>query len=302
MIRPKFKLKIKGMKVSEAFEEFLDAKLAGGASTETLRAYRCHFGAVSRFLDVKIPIEDLTDAALRRMVAQMAKTDLSRNSIRSYTATLHSFTSWMREEGICDAQIALFKGEESIPTTYSMDELKRLLKRPFRRCTFCELRNWTIVNLLVNNGCRAASVRAMQVKDVNLDQKVILLRHTKRRKAQAIPLSPALAEIFEDYLEIRRGDPEDALFPDSVGAFMSANCLRNAILRYNESRGVHTHSIHAFRHTFARLYLVECNGNALKLQRLLGHSTLDMTKKYVKLYDEDLIKDFQKTSPLSVIK
>lgn len=68
------------------------------------------------------------------------------------------------------------------------------------------------------------------------------------------------------------------------------------------ARGVTKTGIHAFRHTFARLYLVECGGDALKLQRLLGHSTLDMTKHYVRLYDQDLIADFQKHSPLERIK
>ena len=83
---------------------------------------------------------------------------------------------------------------------------------------------------------------------------------------------------------------------------MSENCLHNAIRAYNLSRGVKLTSIHAFRHTFARMYLVDCNGNALKLQRLLGHSTLDMTKKYVRIFDEDLIDDFKKVSPLEAIK
>ena len=83
---------------------------------------------------------------------------------------------------------------------------------------------------------------------------------------------------------------------------MSENCLRNSIVRYNESRGVKKHGIHAFRHTFARLYLVECGGNALKLQKLLGHSTLDMTKKYVQIYETDLVSDFRKISPLDCVK
>ena len=56
-----------------------------------------------------------------------------------------------------------------------------------------------------------------------------------------------------------------------------------------------------FRHTFARMYLVECGGDALKLQKLLGHTTLQMTQHYVRLFDTDLVKDFQDHSPLEAL-
>ena len=61
-------------------------------------------------------------------------------------------------------------------------------------------------------------------------------------------------------------------------------------------------SIHLFRHTFAKKYLVDCGGNAFTLQRLLGHSTLDMTKHYCAIFDADITRDFDNYSPLTQIK
>lgn len=58
-------------------------------------------------------------------------------------------------------------------------------------------------------------------------------------------------------------------------------------------------SIHLFRHTFARKYLVDCGGNAFTLQKLLGHSMLDMTMHYCAIYDVDLVKNFDEFSSLS---
>ena len=58
-------------------------------------------------------------------------------------------------------------------------------------------------------------------------------------------------------------------------------------------------SIHLFRHTFARKYLVDCGGNAFTLQKLLGHSMLDMTKHYCAIYDVDLVKNFDEFSSLN---
>lgn len=288
--------------VQAVFEEFIEEKRSAGLSEKTLTTYRWHFTVVARHLDVEMPVEELTNRDLRLAVSALARDGLSPNSIRSYTATFHSFTGWMHREGLSDVQIGLYKGSETVPRTYSRLDLQALLKRPKRRCTFCEFRNWTIVNLLVNNGVRASTVRAMEVQDVDLAGRAIRLRHTKNRKAQMIPLSTELVAILAEYMKDRRGDPDEPLFPSVDGRPMSENCLHNAIRAYNLSRGVKLTSIHAFRHTFARMYLVDCNGNALKLQRLLGHSTLDMTKKYVRIFDEDLIDDFKKVSPLEAIK
>jgi integrase/recombinase XerD len=57
-------------------------------------------------------------------------------------------------------------------------------------------------------------------------------------------------------------------------------------------------SIHAFRHTFAKYYITS-GGDAFKLQRLLGHSSLDVTLNYVNLYSKDLKDGFDKHSILA---
>jgi len=75
--------------------------------------------------------------------------------------------------------------------------------------------------------------------------------------------------------------------------------LRSSIARYNRKRGVEKTSIHLFRHTFAKKYLVDCGGNAFTLQRLLGHSTLDMTKHYCTIFDADITRNFDNFSPLA---
>ena len=100
----------------------------------------------------------------------------------------------------------------------------------------------------------------------------------------------------------RGGADEDYLFPNESGAQLTENGLRCSIARYNKRRGVSKTSIHLFRHTFARKYLVDCGGNAFTLQRLLGHSTLDMTKHYCAIFDADLARNYDNFSPLMQIK
>ena len=67
-------------------------------------------------------------------------------------------------------------------------------------------------------------------------------------------------------------------------------------------RSVQKTSIHLFRHTFARKYLIDCGGDAFTLQKLLGHSTLAITKHYCAIYDADLTKNYDNFSPLAQMK
>ncbi len=196
-----------------------------------------------------------------------------------------------------------YKAEETIKETYSDSELQKLLKKPnLRKCSFAEYRSWCIVNLLLNNGCRAATIRNIQNQDVDLDNQVIYLRHTKNKKAQVIPLCSELCLILREYMRVRGGKDDDYLFPNESGGQLKEYALRSSIARYNNRRGVQRTSIHAFRHTFARKYLVDCGGNAFTLQRLLGHSTLDMTKHYCAIFDADIVKNYDNFSPLAQLK
>ena len=58
-------------------------------------------------------------------------------------------------------------------------------------------------------------------------------------------------------------------------------------------------SIHAFRHTFARKYLVDCGGDAFSLQQIMGHSTLKMTRHYCNIFNDDIIENHEQRSPLA---
>ena len=107
-----------------------------------------------------------------------------------------------------------------------------------------------------------------------------------------------MVNILREYMRIRGGDDEEYLFCNEHGEFMTESALRNSIERYNTRRGIKKTSIHLFRHTFARKYLVDCGGNAFTLQKLLGHSTLDMTKHYCAIFDADIAKNFDSFSPL----
>lgn len=225
--------------IEEVFKRFLLSKKAMGLAEKTLASYQQHFIAIRKHLDVTMLIDYLQKSDLETMTASMRDAKLAANTIRTYTATLNSFFSWCNEEGIADINIPLYKAEETIKETYTDSELEALLNKPnMRACTFSEYRNWVIIYLLVNNGCRAATIRNIMIKDLDLENRVIYLRHIKNKKSQVIQLGDYIGSIFMEYLRIHKVNIGDYLFPNEYGVQVNESCLRLSIARYKKRRGV----------------------------------------------------------------
>lgn len=295
----KMKLKSNSLTIELAFEDFLLSKKAKGTSEKTLETYNYHFKAISKYLDVSADIATLSSRDLEMMVAEMRNGTLSASSISSYVRTLKSFLSWCNDKDITTLNISLYKAPETVKDTYTLTELKKLLQKPnMKKCGFTEYRNWVIVNLLLNSGCRAKTIRSMLVKDVDLNSKRITYRHTKNGHIQFVELCDVIIPVLREYLRHRDGRGDDVLFPNENGKPLTESGLRQAIEAYNLSRGVEKTSIHLYRHSFAENYLRN-GGNALHLQNILGHSTLAMTKHYCKIVGADIGKSLNQYSPLA---
>ena len=251
---------------AECFEDFILAKKGRGIADKTIDSYQNHFHAAGKIIDWNIPIGDICQKDINILIVSLRDKGLKPCSIATYIVSIKTFFSWARSEGLSTLNVPLYKHEESVKETYTDDELRLLLKKPnLRRCTFSEYRSWVIINLLLNSGCRAATIRNIKVSDVDFERGLCYFRHTKNKKAQVSPLCSQMKHILSEYLRVRKGTDDDFLFPNEFNGQMSENCLVSAIQRYNRARGVKKTSIHLFRHTFARKYLLDCGGTAFTL-------------------------------------
>lgn len=299
---PKIKLK-NTLSISEAFDRFLLSKKSEGLSNKTLTTYEGHLKCIAHHLNIFQPLSNISRDDLDQMISSMRGADLSSNSIASYSRTFKSFLSWARMEGLTDVVMPKYKAEEVVKETYTDAELKLLLRKPnLKQCSFSEYRNWVIVNFLLNSGARSATVRSILIKDVDIQNRLVTYRHTKNNRPQIIPLCSQMTSILNEYLFYREGSDDDYLFCTENGQKLTEHGLHVSIRRYNNRRGVQKTSIHLFRHTFAKKYLIDCGGDAFSLQRILGHSTLEMTRHYCNLYNIDLVRNYDLHSPLQQMK
>lgn len=287
--------------MDETFERFLILTKAQGAVDKTIRTYRGQYNSFKRYADnYNGAVEDFTTENLAAAIGRMRDNELSDRSIKSYVGIMKTFFIWCRENGMSVISIKAYKAAETVKTTYTDEQLSHLLKKPnIKKCDFSEYRNWVIVNFLMDNACRASTIRFIQNQDVDVENRMIQYRHNKTKKVQIIPLSEDMKFILMEYMRIRGGEPDDYLFPTDKGTQMTEGGLASAIKRYNRRCGVTNTSIHSFRHTFSKKYLLDCGGDPLRLQKILGHTTLDMTKHYCAIFNADILKNYDTLSPLS---
>lgn len=196
--------------------------------------------------------------------------------------------------------IPMMKVDETFKDPYTDDELQKLLKRPTTTESFVEWRCWAAVNTFLATGIRASTLVNLKIGDLDFENDTIHLSKLKNRKQQMVPMSQSLKAALNIYLKLWDWDNDDYLFPTNDGKQMPVTCMGGSIRRYNISRGVTKTSLHLFRHTFAKNYILAGGGMA-QLQAILGHSTLDMTRKYVNLYGKDIQRDFDLLNPLNNI-
>ena len=292
-----------GITLKDLFDEFLIAKQCTNVSPYTLRFYMDCFHSFTSFVDEKTPCADITLQTVNGYIlALKEKKNLSDITINSYIRGVRAILYYgMEIVCISPFKIVLLRAEKKQKETYSEAEIAALIQKPnLRTCSFAEFRNWAIVNYLLATGNRLETVRNIKIGDVDFVEGEIRLTKLKNRRQYSIPLSTQLSKVLREYLIYRKGSPDDYLFCSSFGNQLNRGTLQKQITVYNRSRGVEKTSIHAFRHTFAKNWILN-GGDILSLQTILGHSSMEMVKEYVALFGNDLKRGFNLHNPLDVI-
>ena len=155
-------------------------------------------------------------------------------------------------------------------------------------------------NYLLATGNRISTVLSLQIKDLDFENETIQLNKCKNRKAQIVPMASSLKVILKEYLTYRKGSPDDYVFCNSYGGKGDIRSYQEMLAKYNRKRGVSKTSAHLYRHTFAKRWILN-GGDIFRLQKLLGHSNLDIVKEYVNMFGHDLTKDYTSFNPLDTL-
>lgn len=289
----------KNLSVESAYELFIRKCRVKNLSEATITSYNNKVIPFVEFCnggDISAVTVDTVDAFTDMLKKEHNVNDVS---VVSYLRSVRAFLYYCMEcNYMTSFKIHLPKCNKEIKEIYTDEQLEKLLKKPdTNTCSFTEYKTWVFENYLIATGNRLSTALNVQIRDLNFEDGILTLRKTKNRKQQIIPLSASLADVLQEYLVVRGGQPEDYLFCNNYGEQASNRTWQTLVYRYNVKRDVNVTSIHAFRHSFARLWILN-HGDIMRLKTILGHSNIAVTNEYLQMFGQDLQMDFEKFNPL----
>jgi len=163
---------------------------------------------------------------------------------------------------------------------------------------FYQRRLHLLMLLLLDTGCRISEALSLRVSEIDLDNLLITL-DGKGRKQRVVPFSFELKRALFRFIRDCARKPDRLLLASRSETKLGRRVMLRDVKLLCGRLGFDPpgRTLHAFRHTFAVNYLRR-GGSVFHLQKVLGHSTLEMTRRYANLVTTDLQAVHEKISLL----
>ena len=287
--------------LNDAWEEFITSKRAEGLKNNTLGNYQLVYDKFLWHHDFTGSEEVvIIDNNLINRWTLFLKDNMKPESVNSYLTIFRVFVNYCIRNGyLCNMKVKLMKHPETEREIYSDEEVARLSLKP-NKLDFINHRTYCIVCFILATGARADTICNLKKEDLDFNNEFIKYTHLKNQKVAVVPMSPTLKRELKEFLRKWKIESE-YVFPNVNGDKLTTSGLRQAHNKFCNKRGVRPLGPHALRHYFAKCW-IKNNGNSLKLQKMLTHSSLTMTRHYVHLYGEELKEGFEQYCPLEVLR
>ena len=279
---------------------FLLSKKLNGVQEITLASYRKVFMNFEHQTGKHIDYDNLMEQVADFFFAINWYSDMTFNNQRAH---LNGYFNYLVREDILKenpikALAITRRKEEDKPRPANKDDLIKLLS-VIPTYSYVGLRDYTMILLMADTGIRPAEIVRLKEDHLNLARNSIILTKdiTKTKRERITPISDGVKSSLIKFNKTIESVFEDRkyLFLTEQGEKMNTYVLRNNMKAYSEKAGVKI-TPYQLRHFFGTEYLRH-DGNLLYLQKVLGHSNLNTTRKYIQISDDDLLRSHQIVSP-----
>lgn len=309
------------MRLSQAVDGFLMFRRAGGLRPRTLQLYRHHLDQFTGWAGDP-PLEAVKTADIVAFMAWLSgdyrpqrvngdDSPLSSQSIYNTWTTLKAFTRWAHESldlpDIMSGKVPRPRVTNDELTPFTVEEVRALLTavKPHKgdRATtgahyLIALRDLAIILTLLDTGLRASELCDLTLADFHLSSGKVSVTDGKGGKARTVWIGahtrPAIWRYLQERPELA---PEAPLFAAADGRPMTRGALRKKLVKIGRHAGVEDAHPHRYRYTFAIQYLRN-GGDVFTLQALLGHTTMTMVRRYLRLAQTDVQLAHRRASPV----
>ena len=273
------------MKLSELISEFLDDQICKGNSDKTVEYYSFN---LNNFLEFSGDIysQSLSVTLARSYQKYLMSKVSNSTTLQTYIRSLRAFLNWCYDneyisEDIC-RKFKLPKAKISEPDLLTDEELAKV----FAVCDgndFYSLRNRLILALMLDAGLRRGEVIGALRCNLHLLDRCLIVTG-KGNKQRAVAFGLETERLLYAYLAVRPDSPYLIVSLSNTGEVsqMTVFAIKDLFRKLREKSGIMRLHPHLLRHGYATRY-IENGGNMFSLQLLLGHTSLNMVKRYVHL-------------------
>lgn len=235
-------------------------------------------------------LDDLSSDAIRLYLVELSERRNGGGCHAAYRA-IKAWLRWTWEELDLSGRNPIDRVE---PPKYKDDPLPGISLADVRamvescKADKMALRDKAIILTLVDTGLRASELLSLNVQDYDKDDGTILVRHGKGDKTRTVFAGKTTRRALTAYMKSRGGlKPFFPLFATRDGERLSMSGLRRIVERRAAQAGMKAPGLHDFRRCFA-VNALRAGVDLVTLQRLMGHSGLEVLRRYLALDHDDL--------------
>lgn len=225
-------------------------------------------------------------------VAGLLEAGAEPNTARIRQLALRRFSSWLAEEGEIERDeligIRAPKLDQKVIEPLEDVQVRALLAACSGIDPLRDRRDEALIRFMVETGCRAGEVAAMQLPDVNLAAGVAIVRRGKGGKGRSVPFGPQTTRALDRYIRLRRGHRlagSDALWLGDRGKAFGYDALHKSLTMRAAKAEIPNFHPHLLRHTAAHRWLA-AGGSEGGLMAVAGWTRPDMLLRYTKAQAE----------------
>lgn len=272
------------MTLRDVYNDFMKDQLLKGNTEKTIKYYRTHLKLFFDYIPDFTHVENLRLEDLNNYKLYLLGSKLHRPTVRTYCGAVRTFAYHIVNNGLSKEDLKSFtlpKPNKRLFNVLTLDQIKQIndsfdLKAP------CGFRNKCIFNLFLDSGIRREELITLD-KNKLFDNHFIV--YGKGRKERIVTYGIGTRNMIQQYLEEYRPfgfENIDILFLNRNGTPITEDTIKRMFTDLRNKTKIKTLYPHQLRHTFATYFLIN-GGDSFTLQMLLGHTTLDITQRYVHL-------------------
>ena len=233
----------------------------------------------------KSSIEEIARDDLEGFVEHEQDRGLKLSTVRLRLATLKAFLRFLIEEGVVHADVFPWKLKlkmpETLPRSMDPEDVDRLL------AVKSSVRDRAMILLLLRTGMRIGELLSTRVMDINMkEQKILLYESAKNRVGRVVYFGDDARDALAAWLK-KKDFRTPYLIYGRGGGPLTYTAARMVFMKHLKKASLTQkgYTLHSLRHTYATELLnagmsLEC------LEKLLGHSSLEVTRRYARLSDK----------------